>query len=416
MTPRAASLTLIAALCLAGCTSGERSMEGNAKGGGKPAADASVSRTAHDTTSPAPPAPSDPHAAHRASDAAPPATPAGFAPITLDPERATAIKLTTATLEERDFTKIVRTVGLITTDETKTSHVHAKVRGFIENISVAFVGQKVTRGQALCSIYSQEVFAAELEYLTLFDRAPGRVPLTGQFAEAEDRAQKQMADAARRRLSLWDVPKGEIDRLERTREARRTFTLAAPRAGVVVAKQAVLGMFIDPSVELYLVSDLSRVWAQVDVYEADLPFMKVGQAARLTVAGLGEPINAEATFIAPVIDEATRTLKVRFELDNKEGIIRPGSFVTAEISLALGRGLGVPESAVIRTGQRAIVFVVHGSHIEPREVTVGPLVGDYFRASGGLSAGEVVATGAQFLIDSESRLRATSSPTGGHAH
>lgn len=418
MSTRSVGLALVATVVI-GCATGSHGTEGRGTSGDGMAAPVSapVPHAGHGAEPPAPAGAADPHAGHRApQDAAPPAPPTGFAPITIEPERAAAIHLTTAIVEERDFTKAVRTVGVLATDETRTSHVHAKVRGFIEEISVAFVGQKVRRGQALCSIYSQDVFAAELEYLTLVERAQNRVPLQGQFADVEARAQRQMLDAARRRLALWDVPKGEIERLERTREARRTFTLSAPRAGVVVAKQALAGVFIDPSVELYLVSDLSRVWALVDVYEADMPFVQVGQAARLTIAGLGDTIEANATFVAPVLDEATRTLKVRFELDNPDGRLRPGSFVTAELTMAMGRGLAVPESAVIRTGARAIVFVVHGTHIEPREVTLGPLVGDHYRISSGLAAGERVATGAQFLIDSESRLRATSKPAGAHVH
>lgn len=371
----------------------------------------------HGAAQPGPVGSVDPHAGHTTTqNAAPSAAPQGYAPVTIEPEKAAAINLTTKAIEEREFWKMVRTVGVIAVDETRTSHVHAKVRGFIERVSVDFIGRKVRRGEALCSIYSQEVLAAELEYLTIFERTQSRTPLEGQFADIEARAQRQMLDAARRRLSLWDVSKGEIDRLERTREARRTFTLAAPRAGVVVARQALAGMFIDPSTELYVISDLSRVWALVDVYETDLSFMKIGQKARLTIAGLPGPVEAEATFLAPVIDEATRTLKVRFELDNAKGHLRPGSFVTAEMMIALGRGLGIPESAVVRTGTRAITFVVHGTHIEPRELTLGPLVGEHYRVESGVRAGEQVATSAQFLIDSESRLRATSKPEGVHVH
>lgn len=358
----------------------------------------------------------DPPAGHKAApEAAPAAVPHGYAPVTIDPEKAAAINLTTKAIEERDFSKTVRTVGVIAVDETRTSHVHAKVRGFIESVSVDFIGRKVRRGEALCLIYSQEVLAAKLEYLTILERTQSRA-LEGQFGDIEARAQRQMLDAARRRLALWDVGKAEIDRLERTREARRTFTLSAPRAGVVVARQALAGMFIDPSTELYVISDLSRVWALVDVYESDLPFVKVGQKARLTIAGVPSPVEAEATFLAPVLDEATRTLKVRFELDNANGQLRPGSFLTAEMTIGLGRGLGIPENAVVRTGTRAIAFVVHGTHVEPRELTLGPLVGDHYRVQEGVRVGEQVATSAQFLIDSESRLRATSKPEGAHAH
>jgi Cu(I)/Ag(I) efflux system membrane fusion protein len=325
------------------------------------------------------------------------------------------MNLTTAVVEERDFTKTLRTVGVVAADDTRTSHVHSKVRGWIEAVSVAYVGQKVRRGQALCAIYSQDVYASQLELIGLLERTP-RTPLSGPFADAERRAQEQVIAAARRRLGLWDVSPAEIERLERTREPRRTFTLSAPRAGIVVAKQALAGMFIDPSVELYMLSDLSRVWVLVDVYEGDAPFVHVGDKAKLSFAGNPDKtLEALASFVAPVLDEATRTLKVRYELDNKDGTLRPGTFATAEMILPMGRSLAVPESAVIRTGERAIVFVVHGEGLEPREIKLGGLVGDMYRVAAGLSTGDRVATGAQFLLDSESRLRATSMPGGGHA-
>jgi membrane fusion protein, copper/silver efflux system len=144
----------------------------------------------------------------------------------------------------------VRTVGVVTLDETRTSHVHTKVRGYIERLSVDFVGKKVRAGAPLCTIYSQEVFAAELEFLSVLDQPSAQPSLPSAFAQAERQAQDRLLSAARRRLALWDVPRAEVERLERTRQARRTFTLAAPRAGIVVAKQALAGMYVDPSLEL----------------------------------------------------------------------------------------------------------------------------------------------------------------------
>lgn len=346
-------------------------------------------------------------------------SPSGYAPIQIDPQRAAAMQLATATVEEVEFAKTLRTVGVVALDETRSAHVHAKVRGWIDGINVNFVGRKVNAGETLCSIYSQDVYAAEIEFLSILDRAGSTPTASGEFAAAEKRAQGQLLDAARRRLSLWDVPKGEIARLEQTREARRTFPLLAPRSGTVVSKEAIEGMYVDPSLELYTLSDLSRVWVLVDVYEADVPYIHVGDKARLSVEGMDKPIDATVSFLAPTIDEATRTLKARFELPNKDGRMRPGAFVSAELQQNMAKGLAVPENAVIRTGTRSIVFVAHGEHGEhliPREVKLGALVGDRYRVEEGLSAGEKVAVGAQFLLDSESRLRATSTPGGGHVH
>ena len=182
-----------------------------------------------------------------------------------------------------------------------------------------------------------------------------------------------------------------------------------------MAKQAFEGSFIDPSIELYTISDLSRVWVIADIYEADVSSVRLGSRATLKVEGVAEPLAADVSFLYPTIDERTRTRKVRFELANVSAAVMPGAFVTVELELAQQRGLAVPESAVIRTGARSIVFVVHGTHAEPREVKLAGRIGDYYRVDSGITAGERVATGAQFLLDSESRLRASSAPGGGHA-
>ncbi|MEP7124420.1 MAG: efflux RND transporter periplasmic adaptor subunit [Byssovorax sp.] len=358
----------------------------------------------------------DPHAGHTPDAAGAASSPVGYAVVPIDSARLGGMALATTKVEERDFTKALRTVGVITLDETRSSHVHPKVRGWIDSISVSFVGRKVAAGEGLCSIYSQDVFAAELEFVALLDRsADGSIP-TGEFADGEKRAQQQIVEAARRRLALWDVPKAEVARLESTRQPRRTFTLTAPRPGVVIAKQAIVGMFVDPSLELYTLSDLSRVWVLADVYERDVPYVHIGDHAQLTIEGQDAAIHAKVAFLPPTLDEATRTMKMRFELDNKAGSLRPGAFVIITLDLPLGKGLAVPESAVIRTGTRAIVFVVRGDRAEPREITLGPLVGDQYRIDAGLDSGDLVATGAQFLLDSESRLQASSAPKGGHVH
>lgn len=351
-------------------------------------------------------APIDAHASHP-QGAAPGSSPPGYAAVTIDPARASALGLTTVVVEERDFTRLVRTVGVITVDETRSAHVHSKVRGWIDGIHVNFVGRRVRAGEPLCSIYSQDVYAAEIEFVSILGRA------------SDPSQPDPLLAAARRRLALWDVPQTEINRLESTREPRRTFPLLAPRAGTVVSKEAVEGMFVEPSLELYTLSDLSRLWVVVDVYEADVPWVHVGDRARLLLDGETAPVEGTVSFLSPTLDDATRTRKVRFDLPNPDGRFLPGAFATVQLDLPMGKGLAIPESAVIRTGKRSIAFVAHGDpaeHLEPRELTLGPLVGDSYRVEAGVAAGERVATGAQFLLDSESRLRSTSAPGGAHAH
>jgi Cu(I)/Ag(I) efflux system membrane fusion protein len=341
-------------------------------------------------------APVDPPAAHNAA-----ASPQGFAPVALDPNQAAAMGLTTVPVEERDFSRKIRTVGLVMVDETRTAHVHSRVRGWIEGFHVQFIGQRVKKGESLISLYSQDVYAAELELASL-TRSSLKSP--------------ELLEAARKRLALWEVPPWIVEQVEQTGEPQRTFPIVAPRSGVVVAKQAFEGLFIAPSLELYTISDLSKVWVLADIYEADVADVRVGNEANLRIEGIADPVAAKVVFLAPTIDERTRTRKARFELANPKATVMPGAFVTVEMELGLGRGLAVPESAVIRTGERSIVFVIHnGVHAVPREVKLGARLGDYYRVLSGLDRGENVATGAQFLLDSESRLRATSAARGGHA-
>lgn len=349
----------------------------------------------------------DSHSGGHESHAGHAQAPSGYSPLTIDPTQAAALHLSTDSVDEREFTRSIRTVGTVVLDETRTAHVHVKVRGFIDRIFASFVGQTIRAGEPLCSIYSQDIYSAELEYLSILEGAGSR-PVSDP-----------LLTAARRRLALWDVPKGEVERLERTRQVNRTFPLLAPLAGTVVAKQALQGMVVDPSVELYTLSDLTSVWVLADVYETDVPYVHVGDKAQLAVEGRQEALDASVSFLSPTIDEPSRTRKVRFVLPNPKGLLLPGAFINVTMAATIGKGLSVPENAVIRTGPRSIVFIVHGDatiHIAPREITLGPLVGDRYRVDKGLEAGEKVATGAQFLLDSESRLRATSAPGGGHVH
>lgn len=364
------------------------------------------------------PAEPDPHAGHRAGRQAAAdssAVPTGFAKFNLDPERAAGMGLALARVEERRFQRTIRTTGVVSLDETRTSHVHSKVRGWIEKVTADFIGKKVVAGTPLCEIYSQEVYAAQLEFLSVLDQTRSRPAPSGAFAEAERAATEKLAAAARRRLALWDVPPSQIDKLERTGQPQRTFTLTAPRSGIVVSRQAIAGMFIDPGTELYVVSDVSKLWVQADIYATDVPWLKVGSPASLAIEGMeSQPRTATVSFLPPTIEEATRTLKVRFDLENKDSHLRPGAFATVELQVDLGTSLAIPENAVIRAGSRDITFVVDGTTVEPRAVSLGPLVDGYYRVERGVMQGESVAVGAQFLIDSESRLRATSSPGAGH--
>jgi membrane fusion protein, copper/silver efflux system len=344
-----------------------------------------------------------------------PAVPSGYVAIEVDPGRAASIGLATTPVELRHFERKIRTTGVVALDETRTSHVHAKVRGWVDRVVANFIGKQVKADTTLCTIYSQEVYSAQLEFLSVLDQAGGRPESAGPFAQAEREASRKLVEAARRRLALWDVPDAEVTRLEQTKQPQRTFPLVAPRSGIIISKQALPGMFIDPGTELYVVSDVSNLWVLADIYEADVTWVQAGATASLRIEGLEPEIReAKVAFVPPTIEETTRTLRVRFEVDNKDRRVRPGGFAAVEMNIDQGHALAIPESAVILAGDRAITFVVHGSHIEPRAIQLGPAIEGFYRVTSGVTAGERVATGAQFIIDSESRLRATSGPGAQH--
>jgi Cu(I)/Ag(I) efflux system membrane fusion protein len=265
---------------------------------------------------------------------------------------------------------------------------------------VDYTGQKVKKGDRLLALYSPQFLNTQQEYLNARraerDRSavPGGQPLAG---------------LALRRLELWDVPPDEIRELERTGTAHKYLTLRSPLAGTVLTKNAFPGQYVTPQAELYVVADLSTVWVMALVYEYELPHVRVGQPATVTLPALpGGRLTGKVVFVQPTVEEKTRTVEVRVELPNPDGLLKPGMFAHAVIEHAMGEGLLVPASAVIRTGERDIVYraEMEGRFV-PVEVQISPFnFGGRFEVLGGLKAGDRVATSANFLIDSESRLQA----------
>lgn len=329
-------------------------------------------------------------------------TPKGYVPVQVEGGSVAGFPLEVARVEPRSLRRIIRTFGVVTFDETRTSHVHAKVRGTLESVSANFVGKPVKRGEPLADLYSAPVYAAQLELVSVLKQ--GRV------------AGDPLVEGARRRLQLWDVPASQIERTVLTQKASRTFTLLAPRSGTVLARQAINGMYIEPSTELFIVSDLSVVWVLVDLYEADVPLVKPGTLVKLSIEGAPAALEGQVAFLPPSIDESSRTLKARVVVDNAAGQLRPGAFARATIESDLGTTLSIPKQAVIRTGIRNLVFVVKAEHVEPREVQLGASTDEFVEILSGLEEGEAVATTGQFLLDSESRLRATSGGSGHAGH
>ncbi|MFN8586200.1 MAG: efflux RND transporter periplasmic adaptor subunit [Candidatus Eisenbacteria bacterium] len=308
--------------------------------------------------------------------------------------------------------RTVRTVGEVKADESRLRHVHSKVSGVVEHLHVNFNGQAVRRGQPLLALYSPELVATEEEFVRALDAAR-----TG----GSD-ASRELVAAARRRLELFDVPAGAIAELERTRHVQRTITLDAPVGGFVSSKDVYEGMRIEAGLTLLTVTDLARVWVEARVYENEAPFVRVGQSARLSFADAPQLTRtARVTYVDPFLDTQTRTLKVRFELDNPAQALRPGMYADVDLAIggaASGPGVLVPDGAILDTGTRQIVYVKTGERrFEPRVVRVGGRSGDRALVLEGLKEGEEVVTQANFLLDSESRLRAQiagSSASSGH--
>ncbi len=326
--------------------------------------------------------------------------------IVIDAATIQNMGVRTAPVVRRDLSKVVRAVGRVAYDERRVVHVHSKVQGWVEELFVEFVGQRVVRDEPLMRLYSPELVATQEELL-----------LAARYREATEASPfdevrgggTSLYEATRRRLALWDVPQRDIERLLRTGQVERTLTLYAPATGVITHLGVRSGMELRPNTNLYTIADLSRVWVLADVYEYELPWLELGQSAAVELSYQpGEPLSGELTYIAPFLDPETRTVEVRLEIENADGRLKPGMFGNAVIQGATRAGvLAVPPEAVIHSGARTIAIVALGEgRFESREVGVGLDAGDAgLEILAGLREGERVVLSGQFLIDSESNLR-----------
>jgi Cu(I)/Ag(I) efflux system membrane fusion protein len=323
----------------------------------------------------------------------------GYTNVTLASAVQQRIGVTLGSVQQTPLNMTIQTVGIVRPNETKVAHIHLKTEGWVEKLFVSFTGQKVKAGDPMLSIYSPAFFTAQREYLTALQSA--------KSSPSPD--QQIVVEAARRRLELWDVPKQEIATLETEGKPGKSLTLRSPISGTVLDKKAFEGQYVAPPDELYMVADLSTVWVQAKVFEYELPHVEVGMSVTVTMPALpAREFKGKVVFIDPVVEETSRTVQVRIELPNADGQLKPGMFGRVIISHQMGEGLTVPTSAVIRTGERDIVFrAVSADRFVPVEVKISPLrFEDRFQILEGLRAGDEVVTSANFLIDSESRLRA----------
>ena len=334
---------------------------------------------------------------------------AGLASVEIDEAKQQLIGLKTTEVMRGPVGGAWRTVGRVAIDETRVRHINLKVPGFVEHIYVDFIGKKVKRGDPLFSIYSPELLSAQEEYL-LAIRTKGVLSTSGGLAAGNG---EDLVAAARRKLSLWDVPQAEIERVARTGEAKKTLTLYSPIAGVVTKKDVVEGMKLDAGAMPLEIVDLSAVWVLADVYESELRFVKEQMAATLELAAFPNRVfRGNVMFVDPLMDPQTRTVKVRLTFPNPVGELRPEMFGEVVLSGSPHDALRVPLDAIVDSGTEKVVFVAIGEgKFQPRRVMLGESDAAQVEVVSGLVQGERVVIRANFLVDSESRLRASLAET-----
>ncbi len=297
-----------------------------------------------------------------------------------------------AEVAEGPLTKTIRTVGIVEYDEERVRDVNTKISGWIEEISVDSLGQKVAKGDPLFSIYSPELYSAQRDYLI-----------------ARQGGDRSLVEAARKRMEFFDVSAAQIDDLAKRGEAKKGVEVASPFGGVVTEKHANEGMKVDPGMRVYQIADLSKVWVIATVYEYQLPFLEEGQAAKMSLSYIpGHEFEGRVAYVYPYVDTKTREAQVRLEFDNAAGILKPGMFANVElISWMAAEATLAPQSAVIDTGKRKVAFVSLGEgRFEPRDVETGLVTDDAkVEIISGLEPGEMVVTSGQFLLDSEANMR-----------
>jgi RND family efflux transporter MFP subunit len=318
--------------------------------------------------------------------------------IAVDAATRQNMNLRTALVRSGPLRKTIRTVGTIDYNETALADVTTKFKGWIEKLDVDATGQLVHRGDPLFEIYSPELYSAEVEFL-----------LTLKQGSTNDAGAALLRETAANKLKFFDVPEAQIAELRKDRTAKKTLPVAAPMSGFVIEKNVVQGQMVDAGMKLYRIADLGIVWVIAQIYEQDLPFVKLGQEAVVKAASLPDrEFRGRVTFIYPDVDEKTRTARVRLEFENPGYYLKPGMFVSALIHAELeNSAVLVPESAVLRSGARNTVFVaLDGGKFEARDVALGSEADDaMIEVIRGLSDGERIVTSGQFLLDSESQLR-----------
>ncbi|MCZ6634627.1 MAG: efflux RND transporter periplasmic adaptor subunit [bacterium] len=326
--------------------------------------------------------------------------------VKIDPIMVQNIGVKTAIVEHRPLSRTVRTVGRVDYDETRITDVNTKVMGWVEKLFVNYTGQEVKKGQPLLEIYSPELVAAQEEYLTALEyvqrleKSASKEIITGA---------RDLLNSSKQRLFYWDITGQQIAELERTRKVKRTMTLHSPQEGIVIHKAVYNGSHIKAGQHLYRIADLDRVWIYADIYEYEIPWIKVGQEAEVELSyAPGKVRRGKVTFIYPFLDSKTRTAKVRMAFPNPELALKPEMYANVKIKPVVSRhAVVVPTQSVIHSGERNVVILDMGNgRFLPRELVLGVEAEGVYEVIEGLKGGEKIVISAQFLIDSESNLKA----------
>lgn len=340
--------------------------------------------------------------------------------VIINPVTVQNIGVRTARVERRALSHAVRAVGRVAFDERRLARLHPKTEGWVEKLRVDTTGSLVKQDDILLSIYSPQLVSSQEEYLLAMRNYA--VLQGSPYAEIRQGA-RELLESALERLRLLDVPEHQIRELEQNGKIKKRIHIHSPFDGTVIKVGVREGQYVTPQTELYMLADLSRVWVYVDVYEEDLPWIKLGDVGEMTVRAVpGRTFRGKVTYIYPYMERKTRTARVRLEFDNPALLLKPEMF--ANITLRAGRvddAVVVPSEAVVRSGERDLIFVVRErGKFEPRPVTLGLSADGLVQILEGVEPGEEVVTSAQFLIDSESQLREATakmlegqSPTGG---
>lgn len=325
--------------------------------------------------------------------------------VSIDPVVQQNIGVRTAKAELTSLSHTVRAVGRIGYDETRITKLHPKIEGWIEELFVDTTGEQVEKDTILLSLYSPRLVASQREYVLALKN---NETLKNSPVEDIRRGAEELVQSSRTRLELFDVPEHQIRELEASLAPQKTLHIHSPAAGIVTRIGAREGQHVSPATELYVIADLSRVWAYADIFEYELPWVKVGDEAQMTLAARpGQLFHGQVAYIYPYAESKTRTVKVRIEFDNPSLALKPETFVEITVQASKQENVTViPSEAVVRSGSEAQVFVVRSpGKFEPRKVELGLQSGGRVIVLKGVVPGEEIVTSAQFLIDSESKLR-----------